>query len=91
MEKGIYVFHSAHAQFCSAVFSSKETAEVWISENCLTGMLTAYPLDQSAYSWAVGNGYFKPKKEHHFEPGFIGSFTSAHQEHYHYENGKRPS
>ncbi|GAA5444883.1 hypothetical protein Misp06_03075 [Microbulbifer sp. NBRC 101763] len=88
MKDKIYVFHGESARYTSAVFSDLPKAEQWISENELTGMLTLYPLNQSAYDWAIENQYFEPKKEHQSSSKFIASFTSASQEHYHYENGK---
>ncbi len=84
----IYVFHGESARFASALFDELSKAEKWIAENQLTGMLTVYPLNQSAYDWALENGRFSPKKEHHSSSKFIGGFTSAYQEHYHYEDGK---
>lgn len=83
----IWVFHSVNSRFPGGVFTSKEKAEVWIAANKLTGMLTAYPPDQGVYDHAIESGAFKPVKEEHFTSGFIGGFTSASQEHYHYENG----
>ncbi len=88
VEDSIYIFHGESARYTSAVFSDLDKAEKWISENELTGKLTAYPLNKSAYDWAIENRHFEPKKEHHSSSKFIGGFTSAYQEHYHYENGK---
>ncbi|WP_160154126.1 hypothetical protein [Microbulbifer sp. ALW1] len=88
MEDKIYVFHGSGAQFCSAVFNCRDKAEEWIAKNTLSGMLTAYPLNQGVYDWALAKEYFTPKKDYHKESKFIGSFTSASQEHYHYENGE---
>jgi hypothetical protein len=86
-ESAIWVFHSAGAQFSGGVFSTIELAESWILENKLSGLLTAYPLDCGVYNWAVKNKYFSPKHERHSSSSFIGGFTSASQEHFHYENG----
>lgn len=88
MEEKVYVFHGEGARFASGVFDNLETAEKWIKGNRLSGLLTVYPLNRSAYDWAVEKEFFIPKKEHHFSPRFIGGFTSASQEHYHYENGQ---
>ncbi len=87
-EEKIYIFHGESARFCSAAFNNLESAESWILKHALTGMLTAYPINKSAYDWAVEREYFIPKKEHQKSPKFIGGFTSASQEHYHYEKGK---
>ncbi|MCA0457983.1 MAG: hypothetical protein LCI00_28715 [Chloroflexi bacterium] len=91
MLDNVWVFHGAGGQFASAVFSAREQAEAWIEENSLTGILTQYPVNTSAYDWAIANGRFTPKQERDTEPQFIQRFSSAHQEHYHYEDGKRAS
>jgi hypothetical protein len=88
-EKIVWVFNGAGGKFPGAVFSRKELAEQWIKLNKLTGTLTAYPLDICVYDWAVNNGYFSPKADEHRTPEFIGKFSSASQEHYHYEDGSR--
>jgi hypothetical protein len=85
--KVVWVFNGAKGKFPSAVFSKKELAEDWVKRNRLTGTLTAYPLDISVYDWSVSNGYFSPKHDEHRTPDFIGRFSSAYQEHYHYEDG----
>lgn len=87
--KELWVFNGAMARFPSALFSSLEDAENWIGNNKLTGVLTKYPVDQSAYDWAVENDFFVPKEEKHKSSAFIGGFTCASMEHYHYENGNR--
>ncbi len=88
MTEKVYVFHGNNATFCAAVFSSKELAEEWIAKQAVSGLLTAYPLNQSAYDWAIENDFFTPNKEHQSSANFIARFTSASQEHYHYELGK---
>ena len=88
MDEKIYIFHGEGAQFSSAVFDHLSKAEKWITENELTGILTVYPLNVPVYDWAIEKGYFTPKKEHQSSAKFISRFTSASQEHYHYENGK---
>ena len=84
----VWVFNGANARFPSGVFSQREKAEEWIAENGLTGVLTKYPLDVGVYDWAVQKGFFQPKKAKHNSTEFIQGFSSAHQEHYHYEDGK---
>jgi hypothetical protein len=66
----------------------RDLAEDWIAQNRLSGVLTLYPVDVGVYEWAIERGLFTPKKEHESEPKFIGSFTTASQEHYHYEDGR---
>jgi hypothetical protein len=88
IKESVWVFHGANGKFASGVFIEKMTAESWISANKLTGVLTEYPLNIGVYDWAIQEGYFKPKTEAHTSPEFIGKFTTASQEHFHYEDGK---
>ncbi|HEY4289738.1 MAG TPA: hypothetical protein VGN00_21705 [Puia sp.] len=84
----LFLFNSAgDSKFCGGVFSTREKAEQWILRYKLSGILTKYPLDMGVYDWAIENHKFNPKKEIHFQPDFIGGFSSATQEHYHYESG----
>jgi hypothetical protein len=85
----VWVFNGGGA-FPSGVFTTQELAEIWIKRNRLTGTLTAYPLDVGIYDWTVEKGYFKPKRDDQKTPGFIGRFSSAWQQHYHYEDGINP-
>ncbi len=85
----IWLFHSDTGRFSTGAFSSLEGAEHWIRQHQLTGVLTRYPLDAGVYEWAITNGLFEPAKELEHSSDFIGRFTSASQEHYHYENGER--
>jgi len=91
--KSVWVFNKNNANFSGGVFSELDLAENWIKENSLTGNLTKYPLDQGVFDWAVKNDMhsIKPEKlaEKSKQPNFIGGFTTASQEHYHYENGIR--
>jgi hypothetical protein len=86
-QTSVWVFNAAGAHFPGAVFSSPVWAEAWIAKHSLTGVLTAYPVDQGVYEWAVAGGRFRPKRAP--EPGEAGRFSSAYQEHYHYEDGVR--
>jgi hypothetical protein len=85
--KQVWVFNSKSG-FPGGVFSSQEKAEELISSHKLSGMLTSYPVDWFVYDWAIAEGYFTPKSDRQKEPDFIGGFTSASQEHFHYENGE---
>jgi hypothetical protein len=84
--KQVWVFNGARNRFPSAVFTERSLAEAWIQKNQLEGTLTAYPLNISAYAWAIEKEYFTPKTEEHASPNFIANFSSASQEHYHFEN-----
>ncbi len=90
MNAYVWVFNGNGARFPSAVFSSREKAEAWITAHDLSGTLTRYPLDQGVYEWTIAQGYFTPTREQHRTAAFIQSFSSAYQEHYHYaaESGK---
>jgi hypothetical protein len=83
----MWVFNGEGARFPSGVFSSRENAEAWIAKHALTGVLTAYPVDQGVYDWAVEKGLFRPKATKNIDARFIGGFTSASQEHFHYYAG----
>ena len=87
----IWVFNGAGSRFPSGVFSSKAVASKWIAERELTGVLTAYPLDEGVYEWAVGGGHFSPQSAKHASAEFIQRFTSGAQEHIHFERGRRAS
>ena len=81
-----WVFNGG-GDFPAAVFSSRELAEVWIAGHRLTGVLTKYPLDVGVYEWAIGCGAFNPKRPDQSDTRFIGRFSSASMEHYHYNTG----
>lgn len=84
-----WLFNGEMGRFASAVFTELTLAEDWIKSNRLTGVLTRYPINIGVYDWAVKEELFSIKAEEHTSPLFIGKFTSAGQEHYHYENGER--
>jgi len=89
----IWIFSGAGGKFPGGVFSELSKAENWIQENSLSGVLTKYPINQGVFEWAIENQAHslsqEKLEEKRSDPKFIGSFTSASQEHYHYENGKR--
>ena len=84
----VWVFTGPKAHFPSGVFTQRETAEQWIRQHGLSGTLTAYPLDVGTFDWAVSAGHFTPKRDDQQRAEFIQRFSSASQEHYHYEHGK---
>ncbi|PSL47420.1 hypothetical protein CLV51_102267 [Chitinophaga niastensis] len=89
MIENIWIFNGADSRFASGAFDDIKKAEEWISTNKLTGTLTNYPVNIGVYHWAIENEFFSPKKKEHTSPEFIGKFSSASQEHFHYEEGKR--
>ncbi len=84
----VWVFTAPNAQFPGAIFSSMSRARGWIAQHKLSGLLTEYPLDMGAYDWAVGRGAFTPRRPEHASSAFIGSFSSAHMAHVHFEDGE---
>jgi hypothetical protein len=84
-DSGVWVFHGMGGRFTSGVFTTREKAEAWINQHTLTGVLTRYPLDQGVYDWAIENHSFRPTKSEHTEAAFIQRFSSASQEHFHYD------
>ncbi len=89
-DRHIWIFHSARSNFPSAVSSTLGTAERWIQLNKVTGVLTAYPLDEGVFDWALRmdlvSDRVRPRGK---DPIFVAGFSSAMQEHYHYEDGAR--
>jgi hypothetical protein len=89
-EESVWIFSGAKGRFPGGVFSSLDLAERWIRKNKLTGVLTKYPLDIGSFDWAKANGMVsdiagrKPEEEDQF----IGSFSSASFDHFHYEQGE---
>ena len=86
----VWVFTGEKAEFPSGVFSKRSLAEAWIKRNALSGTLTKYPVDIAVYDWALSTKVFTPRREDQKSPAFIARFSSANQEHYHYENGTCP-
>ena len=84
----VWAFSGEGSKLPVAIFESKEIAEYWIKNNRVSGILSQYPLNMSIYDWAIRNKIFEPQKVEHKTPVFIQKFTSASQEHYHYEDGE---
>lgn len=89
-EQHVWIFNSSCKGFPGGVFAQRVAAEQWIAAHGLTGVLTAYPLDEGCFDFAVRCGFFRgPALERHKnDANFIGSFSSASLDHYHYEDGK---
>ena len=83
----VWVFNGSNAQFPSGVFTQRDVAEKWIRNHSLSGTLTAYPIEVGAFDWAVSAGHFTPDFDIQRSAEFIQRFSSARQEHYHYEQG----
>ncbi|HNY31596.1 MAG TPA: hypothetical protein PKO15_11970 [Fibrobacteria bacterium] len=89
MQEFVWVFLGNGAANCGGVFSILADAERWIVKHKLSGVLTKYPLGMGVWEWAQTMKYFTPKNERHYAPNFIGGFTSASMEHFHYQEGCR--
>ncbi|WP_252092518.1 hypothetical protein [Pseudomonas sp. MWU13-3659] len=85
--KTVWVFTGSESRFPSGVFVAFADAELWIKNNSLSGVLSQYPVGISVYDWAVENGHFRIKNEKEKSSAFIQKFSSAAQEHFHFENG----
>jgi hypothetical protein len=83
----IWAFVGENARFPSGLFSSIDDAKDWIALHKLSGVLTKYPLNKGVCEWAIEIGIFTPKKPEHSSSTFVGRFSSAGMEHYHFENG----
>lgn len=83
----IWVFKGEKGTFPSGVFASRSSAIDWIKNRSLSGTLTRYPVGISVYDWAVDSGHFIPKTKAQQSPQFVGSFSSAYLEHYHFQSG----
>lgn len=79
----VWVFNGS-GSFPSGVFTTRDLAEAWIRKHRLKGTLTAYPLDVDVYDWVIEKSYFTPKHAYQATSEFIGQFSSAYQQHYHY-------
>jgi hypothetical protein len=88
LHDGVWIFCGPKAAFPSGVFTTQVLAEAWISKHQLTGTLTWYPVDEGAYDWCVRSGLFTPKRDEQRTPGYIATFSSASQRHFHYKGGE---
>lgn len=87
MKNHVYVFMGEGANFPAGIFESKEKAEEVIKRYSLTGILSLYPIDMLLYDWAIEKKYFDIKKEYQKSPKYIGQFSCASVDHFHYEEG----
>ncbi len=88
MQRSVFVFSGEKNHLPSAVFSTEETARKWIRDNKLSGTLTEYPIDDPIYDWTIRGGYFEPRRDDQRSADFIANFSSAHQNHFHFEEGE---
>ena len=89
----IWLFYGEGGRFVGGAFTRLDAAEAWIKRNQLTGVLTKTPVDVGVLDWAISTGTHNMAPEvlddKKIDPKFVGSFSSASQDHYHYENGLR--
>jgi hypothetical protein len=92
-ENSIWIFIGEGGRFPGAAFNELADAEAWVLSHKLTGMISAMPIDQGLFDWALENDALnmKPEKlsEKLQDPEFIGTCTTGSLEHYHYEDGLR--
>ncbi len=93
VENLVWVFHAHGSHYAGGVWPDVASAERCIAKHRLTGVLTAYPLGECCFDWAVRKRCTGMKvgilEEKSRDPAFIGSFTCPAQEHVSYEDGKR--
>lgn len=87
----VWVFSGVGGTFPAAVFSDRAKANAWVARHRLSGVLTAYPVDEPIYDWAIARGVFEPKRPDQSQAQFIQRFSSASLEHDHYEDGLNAS
>ena len=92
-EPTVWVFTGPQGHFPEGIFSSPERAETWIAAHQLTGTLTAHPLDRGIIDWVRERRWTNLRPQglarKRQEPESIVSSSTASQEHYHYEEGRR--
>jgi hypothetical protein len=91
-ENHVWVFTGGRP-FPGGVFTTVATAESWISLHRLSGTLTANPLDEGCFDWAVRRGVTNLRAEKltakQADAAFIAGFSTASQEHFHYVDEQR--
>ena len=71
--------------FPCGVFETKEAAEDIIKKYKLTGVLTQYPVNMLVIDWAIENNCLSESARTTED---AGTYATAYQKHYHYENGE---
>ena len=88
-EPHVWIFVGDGGAHPGGAFSTRERAESWIAARRLSGVLTAYPLDEGAFDWAHRTGAVTGRaRDRGDDPVFVGNFVTAVQDHYHYEHGR---
>ena len=70
-QTSVWVFQGDGQNVVSGCFATQKAAEAWIAQKRLSGVLTAYPLNQPIYDWAMEQGYWQPTQTHHSQARFI--------------------
>lgn len=83
----VFIGTRLYPGFPSAVFTTEARARRWIRRTRASGTLSYYPIDVSAYEWAIATGRYTPRGGTDETPEFIASFSSVHQERYDYDRG----
>ncbi|MBY0261362.1 MAG: hypothetical protein K2Q20_03415 [Phycisphaerales bacterium] len=87
----VFVFHGAGSRFANAVFSSKVSAEAWITLHGLTGLLTEYEVDSPAFDRRMKDGTLPRNMRESLVSGeATGAFAQCYADgarHSHYFHG----
>lgn len=59
----VWVFNGRGGRFPGGIFTDRAVAESWIGHNRLTGVLTAYPVDEGCFDWASRNNVTEMRPE----------------------------
>ena len=79
----IYAFHGTGSRYANAVFSSVTVATQWITRHKLTGLLTAYYVDDPGYDRKKRAGNLPKFKQGNDESSIIQWYVDG-GEHVHY-------
>jgi len=84
----VYLFHGAGSTFTNAVFSSRPAAAAWIARHKLTGILTAYTIDDPDFDRHQRESKLplKVRNEPNISADFIQRYAAGN-EHTHYYYG----
>lgn len=91
-KNNIWIFVGEGGRFPSSAFTNLACAKKWVETHGLSGVLSAMPIDQGVFQWALENDAVNMKPEtleiKSKDSLFIGTFTTGSLDHFHYEDGK---
>lgn len=87
-DRHVWIFSVDSVSSPGGVFTTKAAAESWIRSRRLSGMLTAFPLDEGCFDWAMRLGLVTGRaRERGDDPAFVATFSCGVQEHIHFVDG----